>query len=363
MPEFNIDRLLRFAIEKQASDVHLRSGRSPLLRIRGGLVALNMDPLTPEIVHTIAHHMMNKYQREVFEDSLAVDLGYSPKDVPARFRISIFHERGATAIAMRYIPAMLPTVGTLGLPQVLKVICKRSQGLVLVTGPTGSGKSTTLAALINEINATRPVHILTIEDPIEFIFEDDRASISQLEIGVDTPSFSDALRHALRQDPDIIMVGEMRDKETIKTALTAAETGHLIFSTLHTNNASESIHRIIDAFPSNQHNQMRMQLSQALLGIISQRLVNRCDVPGRIAAVEIMFNSPAIKEYLRKGEINKIPDLITRAVEYYRMQTMDQSLMALIANKIIDTQEGLAVSQNPEELQLNLNKLGFDSLE
>jgi twitching motility protein PilT len=235
--------------------------------------------------------------------------------------------------------------------------------MVLVTGPTGAGKSTTLATLINEINFNRPVHIITIEDPIEYMFEDQRATISQIEVGIDTPSFNTALKHALRQDPDVIMIGEMRDRETIEIALTAAETGHLIFSTLHTNSAYQSINRIIDAFAAEQHNQIRLQLSQALLAIFSQKLVNRGDQDGRIASMEIMFASPGVKELIRKGEINMIHDLIARSVEYYRMQTMDQSLIALIANQVIRIQDGLSTSSNPEELQLSLNKMGLDYIE
>jgi twitching motility protein PilT len=359
LQELDIDRLLRFAVEKRASDVHLRAGRPPMIRIGGKLSALKMDPLMPDVVEQTALGMMNTYNRHQFEQNMAVDLGYSPQGMNARFRVAVYRQRGSTAITLRMIPRSLPTVGSLGLPQTLKVFCKRAQGLVLVTGPTGSGKSTTLAALINEINFTQSVHIVSIEDPIEFTFDDNQASISQIEIGVDAPGFNRALRHALRQDPDVIMVGEMRDVETISTAITAAETGHLIFSTLHTNSAAQSINRIIDSFPANQHDQIRLQLSQALLGIISQRLINRSDTQGRIASVEIMINSPAIAENVRKGEIKNIPEIISRSVDYYRMQTMDQSLIALIANKVIRQSDGIAASQHPEELHLSLTRMGF----
>lgn len=359
MEEFDVDRLLRFAADKSASDVHLRAGRPPMIRLGGKLSFLKLDPILPDIVDKTAENLMNPYQRRQFEDTMAVDLGYSPQGVNARFRVAIYRQRGSTAITFRMIPRTLPTIGSLGLPQTLKVFTKRKQGMVLVTGPTGAGKSTTLAAIINEINFTQQVHIVTIEDPIEFNFEDNRASISQIEVGVDTLGFHKALRHALRQDPDIIMVGEMRDPETIATAITAAETGHLIFSTLHTNSASQSISRIIDSFPPNQHSQIRMQLSQTLLGIVSQRLINRSDVAGRIAAIEIMINSPAVSEKLRIGEIKDIPDIMSRSVDYYRMQTMDQSIIALIANQVISVPDGLSASQNPDELQLSLTKLGF----
>jgi len=359
LQEFDIDRLLRFALEKKASDVHLRSQRPPLLRLRGSLTPLNAEPLGSETIESIAQKMMSPYQRRIYDERLAVDLGYTPEGLDSRFRVAVYRQRGTPAITFRSIPHSLPTVSSLGLPQSIKVFTKRPQGLVLVTGPTGAGKSTTLAAVINEINYRRAVHIITIEDPIEFVFEDNRASISQQEIGVDTISFANSLRSALRQDPDVIMVGEMRDPETISTAITAAETGHLIFSTLHTNSAAQSINRIIDSFPPNQHDQIRLQLSQALLGIISQRLINRDDVPGRIAAVEIMINSPAIKEMIRIGEIKAIPDIISRSVDYYRMQTMDQSLMALIANRVISDKEGLAASQHPDDLKLSLTKLGI----
>ena len=359
LQEFDIDRLLRFAVEKKASDVHLRTRRPPLVRLRGSLTPLNADPLEADTIESVAERMMNEYQRRLYSERMAVDLGYTPEGLDSRFRVAVYRQRGTPAITFRSIPRTLPTVGSLGLPQTLKVFTKRPQGLVLVTGPTGAGKSTTLAALINEINYNRAVHIVTIEDPVEFVFDDNRASISQQEIGVDTTGFAFALRNALRQDPDVIMVGEMRDPETISTAITAAETGHLIFSTLHTNSASQSINRIIDSFPANQHDQIRLQLSQALLGIVSQRLINRDDVPGRIAAIEIMINSPAIKEMIRKGEIKALPEVIARSVDYYRMQTMDQSLIALIANRVISVKEGLAASQNPDELKLSITKLGF----
>ena len=359
LKDFNLDRLLGFAVEKEASDIHLRVGRPPMIRLRGGLTPLKMDPMDEDGLRRVAKKLMNPYQQSKFEEKLAMDLGYTPDGTNLRFRVAIYRQRGTTAITLRSIPGVIPTVGSLGLPQTLKVFTKRPQGLVLVTGPTGAGKSTTLAAIINEINFQRPVHMITIEDPIEFTFEDNRASISQIEIGIDALSFAAALRHALRQDPDVIMVGEMRDPETISTAITAAETGHLIFSTLHTNSAAQSINRIIDSFPPNQHDQLRLQLSQALLGIVSQRLVNRSDIPGRIAAIEIMINSPAIKELLRKGDIKGIPEIIGRSVDYYRMQTMDQSLLALIANRVISEKEGIAASQQPDELQLSITKMGF----
>ena len=359
LQEFDIDRLLRFAVEKKASDVHLRTRRPPLVRLRGSLTPLNADPLESDTIEAVAERMMNDYQLRIYHERMAVDLGYTPEGLDSRFRVAVYRQRGTPAITFRSIPRTLPSVSSLGLPQTLKVFTKRPQGLVLVTGPTGAGKSTTLAAIINEINYNRAVHIVTIEDPVEFVFDDNRASISQQEIGVDTISFSAALRNALRQDPDVIMVGEMRDAETISTAITAAETGHLIFSTLHTNSASQSINRIIDSFPANQHDQIRLQLSQALLGIVSQRLINRDDVPGRIAAIEIMINSPAVKEMIRKGEIKALPEVIARSVDYYRMQTMDQSLIALIANRVISVKEGLAASQNPDELKLSITKLGF----
>jgi twitching motility protein PilT len=361
--KFNLDKLLGFAVGNKASDIHLHTGKRPFVRIRGGLVPLNMDVLELRTMERIVNQLMSESQLEEYEVGRAVDLGYeSPKD-GSRFRISVYHRMGTPSIAMRHIENAAHTVDDLGLPLALRVVCNRPQGLVLVTGPTGAGKSTTLAALINEINATRQVHILTAEDPVEFVFNDQKSTITQLEVGRDTPNFSKALKHALRQDPDIIMIGEMRDEETMEIALTAAETGHLIFSTLHTNSAAQSITRIIDAFPPSRQDQIRLQLSQTLLAVFSQKLLNRQDTKGRIAAMEIMFNSPAVKELIRKGEINQIPDLITRSVEYYRMQTIDQSLIALIANRVIKLQDGLSVSQNPEELQLTINKLGLEVFE
>ena len=355
-----LQNLLKLMVSRGASDLHLKAMRPPLLRIDGELLPVKTDPLTPELVAQIAHDMMNPAQRKKIETDMAVDLGYSAPGL-ARFRVNIYYQRGTVAVALRRVAFAIPTIRNLLLPPVLKYFTQRHHGLVLVTGPTGTGKSTTLAALMQEINQQRRVHVIAIEDPIEYLFRDEAASIDQREIGTDCNNFAQALRNALREDPDVVMVGEMRDLETIATVMTAAETGHLIFSTLHTNSAAQTLTRIIDVFPVEQQSQIRLQLSHVLLGVVSQRLVNRRDIRGRIAAVEVMLNSPRIQRLLSEGRIDDIHREIENSVDYYRMQTMDQSLIALIANGIVDRDEALKASVSPEDLLFNLRKLGFDA--
>jgi twitching motility protein PilT len=287
---------------------------------------------------------------------LAVDFGYGVPGL-ARFRRNVYLQRGTMAAAFRMIPINVKAVEELELPDTLLEFFDLPMGLVLVSGPTGSGKSTTLAALRRYLSDRRPVHIITIEDPIEFLFADAKASISQREVSIDTPNFSEALRNAVRQDPDVIMVGEMRDPETVATVITAAETGHLVFSTLHTNSAPQTIDRILDNFPAVQQKQILMQLSQLLKGVVSIQLVERADGTGRIAALEIMKVSPQIEQIIEKGKTNEIHDAIESSVSHQRMQTMNQSLMALLVHGVITYEEALHRSSDPDDLSLKLRKM------
>ena len=356
----DLEAVLKDMVRQGASDLHIRASRPPLIRNRGELQPLGgTEPISSEEVQSLAAGLLSPRQKKQFEEEQSVDLAYS---VPGfmRFRVNIFKQRGTTSIVFRSITLDIPRVDDMGLPTVLQEFCRFPQGLVLVTGPTGSGKSTTLATLVRHINETRNAHIITIEDPIEFLFRDEKATISQREVGVDTPNFGLALKNALRQDPDIILLGEMRDLETISTVMLAADTGHLVFSTLHTNNAVQTISRIINVFPPEQHDQVRLQLANVLGGIVSQRLVPRKDGKGRIAAVEILINSPRIKTLIIENKINAITEQMERAVVYERMQSLEQSLIALVGNKQIDLSVALAASLRPGDLKLMLSQLGFD---
>ena len=352
-----LDDLLTAMVEMKASDLHIKPMRPPLLRKDGILQPLGKEPLRPaDIEETLRGLFKDRHVKEM-EEKQAVDIGYSVPGV-SRFRANVFVQRGTYGAVFRRIPIEIPSLDDWGLPPVLTDMTKLHQGLVLVTGPTGSGKSSTLAAVIRKINETRMCHILTVEDPIEFLFRDEKASITQREIGMDTPSFQQALRNALRQDPDIIMVGEMRDLPTIETAITASETGHLVFSTLHTNNASQSIDRILDAFPATQQKQVRLQLSLVLQAIFTLKLVPHKD-GGRVAAVEICRNSPMISKMIAENRITDIDEEMAKSVAYYQMQSMNQSLIALIVNDQITRETAMNVSPNPEELDLQLRKIFY----
>lgn len=348
-----LDELLQMLVERRASDLHLKVGRPPLLRIAGKIVPTELERLTPDDTKNLIYPIMNTYQIQKFEENWEIDFSYGLQEL-ARFRVNIFFQRGVVGAVLRMIPYNIPTLDELGLPAILKDLSLKGQGLILVTGPTGCGKSTTLAAMINHVNANRECHIITIEDPIEFVYKDNRSEINQRELGLDTKSFSEALRHILRQDPDVILLGEMRDIETISTAVTAAETGHLVFSTLHTNDATQSVDRIIDSFPSHQQQQIRMQLSLSLQGIISQKLVRRADGKGRCSAVEVLINSPTIKKMIEEGNTSQIHKAIESSVTYYRMQTLNQALVKLVEGKVITLEEALRSTNNPDELKLNL---------
>lgn len=349
----NLDELLELLIQRKGSDLHVKVGRPPLMRISGKIVPTEFERVTLETAKTLIYGIMTPFQIQKFESDWELDFSYSLKDV-ARFRVNAYFQRGAVGAAFRMIPFKIPTIDEMSLPPVLKDLALKHQGLILVTGPTGSGKSTTLASMIDHINANRQCHIMTVEDPIEFVYKDNQAMINQREIGADTQSFANALKHVLRQDPDVILVGEMRDLETISTAVTAAETGHLVFSTLHTNDAKQTIDRIVDSFHSEQQQQVRIQLSLTLQGVLCQRLVRRADGNGRVAALEVMINSPTIKKLIEEGNTSGINKAIESSVTYYRMQTLNQSLVAHVQENIITEEEALGASNNQEEFKLNM---------
>ena len=356
-----LDQLLRFMTDKEASDLHIKPMRPPLLRIHGKLMPLEAEPLKPDEIREMLLPILNDRQKETLEKKMAIDLGYGVRGL-ARFRGSLYMQRGTLAAAFRRIPYQVKNLDELELPAVLDEFCDLQMGLILVTGPTGSGKSTTLAALVNRITSTRPAHVITIEDPIEFLFTDDVASVAQREVGTDTVGFKESLRNALRQDPDVIMVGEMRDSETIGTVITAAETGHLVFSTLHTNNATQTIDRVLDGFAGPQQKQVRAQLAQVLKGVVSMQLIQRAQEDGLVPALEIMRASPRISELIDKGETAALLEEVESSVSYYRMQSMNQSLLALLAHGTITYDEAIRKSTDPEDLSLKLRKM-FPSIE
>ena len=349
-----LDRVLAAARQLGASDVHLKVGLPPVFRIKGELRTVrDVPPMSAEVLQAFALGMMNDHQRETFEASWDVDLAYaSPTGV--RYRVNVFQQRGHIGLALRVIPPDAPVFETLNLPKAVLDLADRQRGLVLVTGITGAGKSTTLATLVDAINARRACHIVTIEDPIEFVFRDRRSVVNQREIGFDTLSFSRALRAALRQDPDVIMVGEMRDVETTEIALLAAETGHLVLSTLHTADAGDTVNRIVSMFSPHQQQQARLQLANVLAGIVSQRLLPRADGKGMIPAVEIMVNTPRMRELLtdpRRG--HEILETIETGREPYGMVSFDQSLKDLIDRGLVTYEEALAQATRPDDLALH----------
>jgi twitching motility protein PilT len=351
-----LTELLKFMAKKEASDLHLKPMRPPLLRIKGKLIPLNTEPLQPKDLEAMLQDILSPTQRQKFDQNQSVDLGYGLHGV-ARFRANIFIQRGSMAGVFRRIPFKIPEISELGLPEVLETFVHIPTGLVLITGPTGSGKSTTLASIVRSTIEKRAVHIVTIEDPIEYLFSDGKAAVSQREIGTDTPTFVEALRNMMRQDPDVIMVGEMRDWQTMQTVITAAETGHLVFSTLHTNNAAQSIDRIMDSCPAGQQHQLRSQLALVLRAIVSMRLIEKSDGSGMVPVVEIMINSPKVAKHIELGETKDILDEIESSVGYYRMQSMNQSLLALLVNRKIDYKRAMELSTDPEDLSLKLRKL------
>jgi twitching motility protein PilT len=344
---FSIDDLLRRAHELEASDLHVTPGSEPVVRVRGRLQRLDdFDVLTPEVTRDLIYRILNTTQQKTLETKRNVDLAYSLPGV-ARFRVNAFFQRQTVGGAFRMIPSEIKSLSELGLPQQLAELAANPRGLVLVTGPTGSGKSTTLAAMLDLINRTRSEHILTIEDPIEFLHWHRSCIVNQREIGGDASSFADALRAALRQDPDVILVGEMRDLETISTALTAAETGHLVFATLHTQSAPQTIDRVIDVFPAEQQDQVRVQLSGTLQGVVTQTLVPTADGRGRVAALEILIPDDAVRNLIRQGKIEQIYSGMQTGTAQ-GMQTMEQSLADLVLRHVITRDEAMTRSSRPE---------------
>jgi twitching motility protein PilT len=358
----NLDEILKVALKGGASDIHVKSGLPPMFRVDGALVPLkNGERLLPEDTTKIAQQIMNEVQRARFEEKRECDLAYGIAGL-GRFRVNVFQQRGTTGIVFRVIPFGVKTMEQLHLPKVIEKIAMEQRGLVLVTGTTGSGKSTTLASMIDHINTNRTCHIMTIEDPIEFLIRDRRSIVNQREIGVDTQTFSNALRAALRQDPDVILVGEMRDYETIETAITAAETGHLVMSTLHTLDATETINRIISVFPPYQQKQVRLQLSSILRAVISQRLVPRADGKGRVPALEVMISTARIRECISdKDRTKEIHDAISKGFTAYGMQTFDQSLMAHVKSGLITYDEALKHVSNRDDFALRFKGIASTS--
>ena len=351
----DINELLKIAIESEASDLHLKVGNFPVLRIHGELESLTKFPkLTPSLTQKLVNQITNEYQREKLKQDLDLDLAYSLEGF-GRFRGSIFQQRGSLAIVLRIIPLEVKSIKELLLPKILEKIAQEQRGLVLVTGSTGSGKTTSLAAIIDHINQHRKDNIITIEDPIEFLHQDKKCMISQREVGLDVQSYSRGLISSLREDPDVILVGEMREMDTIGTSLLAAETGHLVLSTLHTVDAPETINRIISVFPPHHQRQLRLQLSSILKAVISMRLIPRKNGVGRVPAVEVMINTPYVSECIQDREKTRlIRDAIAKGVSQYGMQTFDQSIFQLYKDGYISYEQGLRYSSSPDNFKLKV---------
>lgn len=345
-----LDELLRSMMEKKASDLHLKAGRPPLYRVSGVIEPGEGERMHPDQVKELAYSIMSPGQIQRFEETHELDIGYSVPGL-SRFRANIFYQRGTVEMVLRAIPFEVPSTEQLGLPEVVKDLANHNHGLILVAGPTGSGKSTTLASMIEHINQTRRCHIITIEEPIEYLFRDKMSTISQREVGFDTFSYPAALKYVLRQDPDVILIGEMRDPETARVALRAAETGHLVLSTLHTYDAPQSVERLIGFFPTEEQAQVRMQLSLLLQGVIAQRLLKAADGQGRVAAVEVMTNSPQIAKLIEEGRLSEIHEAIAKSVTHFRMQTLNQSLVALVLSGVATVEEALTVSPDGDEFK------------
>ena len=358
----HVNDLLRIAVEHGASDLHLKVGTFPMMRVRGELIpAVDDKRLEHEEMVAMAAAVLPVSQREKFKEQHEVDLAYSVAGL-GRFRCNAFQQRGTIGLIFRIIPRGVATIESLLLPSVLKKIAAEERGMVLVTGTTGSGKTTTLAAMIDEINSTRTAHVVTIEDPIEYLHRDNKSIINQREIGVDTNSFSHALRSALRQDPDVILVGEMRDYDTILTALMAAETGHLVFSTLHTIDATESINRIIAVFPPHQQKQIRLQLASVLRAVISQRLIPRAGHKGRVPAVEVLTTTAFIRDCIvDKEKTHLIHSAMAQGTSQYGMQTFDQSIFSLYQQHLITLDEALRWASNVDEFKLKVQGIATTS--
>lgn len=351
----NINLLLQEMLDQQASDIHLKAGSTPMWRIDGELVGFGDEKLKPEATGGIAASLMDERQRQKFERTNEVDLAKEVGEY--RVRANISRQRGSIAIALRVIPKKIPSFEELHLPEALKEIAMERRGLVLVTGTAGSGKSTTMATMLNNINENVACHIVTVEDPIEFIYEDKKSCICQREVGVDTASYSTALKAVLRQDPDVIMVGEMRDYETMSAALSAAETGHMVISSLHTIDAGQTVDRIVDSFPAGQQPQIRAQLASTLTAVISLRLLRRTGCKGRVPAVEILRATPTVKTLIREQKTSQLRQLIQAGNVQHKMQTFDQSLLNLYREGLVSMEDALVEATSSTDLKLGLDDL------
>ncbi len=351
----SIEAFLREMVEQGASDLHVTADSPPQIRLHGKLQPLKHPPLTPTDTKNLGYSLLTDAQKRVFEETNELDFSFGLKGL-SRFRGNLFLQKGAVGGAFRVIPYKTPALDQLGLPQVVVNLTKLPRGLVLVTGPTGSGKSTTLAAMIDKVNRERHEHIITLEDPIEFVHEHKNCLVNQREVHADTEGFTIALKHILRQDPDIVLVGEMRDLETIEAALLIAETGHLVFSTLHTNSAVQTINRIIDVFPPNQQAQVRAQLSLVLQGVISQTLIPRCDGRGRSLAAEVMIPNPAIRNLIREEKVHQIYSLMQVGQTKFGMQTMTQALVNLAQQRAITPEQAVNYATEPDEVRQMLGQ-------
>jgi twitching motility protein PilT len=353
--------LLRTMIERGASDLHITTGSPPRMRIDGKLLPIDHPPLTPADTKALCYSILTDAQKHKYEENNELDLSFAIRGV-SRFRANIFMQRGAVAGAFRTIPFEIRDFKELGLPEVLNEVIKKSQGLILVTGPTGSGKSTTLAAMVDRINMERSAHIITVEDPIEYLHQHKKCLINQREVTADTISFKTALKYVLRQDPDVVLIGEMRDLETIEAALTVSETGHLTLATLHTNSAAQTINRIIDVFPPHQQEQIRVQLSFVLEGILAQQLLPKKSGQGRILAIELMLPNPAIRNLIREDKIHQIYSMMQTGQSKFGMQTMNQSLHDLYSKGLLSYEEAVGRSYLPEELIAMIQRKGVTAV-
>ncbi|MBD3272215.1 MAG: PilT/PilU family type 4a pilus ATPase [Elusimicrobia bacterium] len=346
--EFN--ELLELMRDKEASDLHLRTGSPPVMRIDGKLVTLDLEPVDAEQTMALISDFMTEKQKQTFEEQLECDLAYTLIGV-GRFRINVYRQKGSVNLAIRKVPEHIKSFQELGLLPVIQALSDNTRGLILVTGTTGCGKSTTLAAMINYINETRPCHIVTIEDPIEYLFTDKKSIISQRELGFDTLNYLGALKHVVRQDPDVILLGEMRDHETTAAAITAAQTGHLVLSTIHTVNATQTVTRVVDLFPPHQQLQIRYQLADTLKGVVSQRLLPHASGKGRVPALEVLVVTPLVRKMIEDNNLSEISNCMKQG-SYYGMQTFNQSLLNLYNSGEVTLEDALATASNPEELML-----------
>ncbi|MBI4405062.1 MAG: type IV pilus twitching motility protein PilT [Deltaproteobacteria bacterium] len=345
----NLPTLLKAMLENKASDMHITSGSPPTFRVHGQVLRIKSNPLTPSETKELCYSVLTDYQKALFEENKELDFSFGIRDL-ARFRANIYFQRGTVAGAFRHIPFQIPKLQNLGLPATVDQLLQLPKGLILVTGATGSGKTTTLASMLDELNQSERLHIVTIEDPIEYIHAHRSCLVNQREVGQDTMSFSLALKAALREDPDVVMVGEMRDRETVETALLLAETGHLVLSTLHTNSAYQTISRIVQVFPADNQDQVRMQLSLVLEGIITQALVEGADGAGRVLACELMIPNPSIRNLIRENKLHQIPSAMQLGQDYSGMVTFNQSLMQLVRKRLISPESALETTSDRDDL-------------